>query len=97
MVEVCSHEPVAFVFRLTICNIGIILHHSQERDLEDAFRRFGRVRSVWVARNPPGFAYVVRRSASTAVDGSVASASQLAGDNFVRQHLLLFQQWSRKR
>lgn len=27
-------------------------------DLEDAFDRYGRVRSVWVARNPPGFAFV---------------------------------------
>ena len=26
-----------------------------ERDLEDEFIRFGTLRSVWVARKPPGF------------------------------------------
>ncbi|XP_050218574.1 serine/arginine-rich splicing factor RSZ22 [Mercurialis annua] len=29
-----------------------------ERDLEDEFRRFGVIRSVWVARRPPGYAFV---------------------------------------
>ena len=27
-------------------------------DIEDAFNRIGRVRDVWVARKPPGFAFV---------------------------------------
>ena len=27
----------------------------QERDLEDAFIKYGTLRSVWVARRPPGF------------------------------------------
>eukprot|EP00884_Botryococcus_braunii_P014426 jgi/Botrbrau1/22985/Bobra.0030s0051.1 len=30
----------------------------QERDLEEEFTKFGTLRSVWVARNPPGFAFV---------------------------------------
>ncbi|KAK9823369.1 hypothetical protein WJX72_002269 [[Myrmecia] bisecta] len=29
-----------------------------ERDLEDEFTKFGVLRSVWVARKPPGFAFV---------------------------------------
>ncbi|XP_048318322.2 serine/arginine-rich splicing factor RSZ21 [Ziziphus jujuba] len=29
-----------------------------ERDLEDEFRMFGVLRSVWVARRPPGYAFV---------------------------------------
>ncbi|KAK9916566.1 hypothetical protein WJX75_004299 [Coccomyxa subellipsoidea] len=29
-----------------------------ERDLEDEFIRFGTLRSVWVARKPPGFAFI---------------------------------------
>ncbi|XP_065849387.1 serine/arginine-rich splicing factor RSZ22A-like isoform X2 [Euphorbia lathyris] len=29
-----------------------------ERDLEDEFRRFGVIRSVWVARRPPGYAFI---------------------------------------
>ena len=27
-------------------------------DLEDAFKKFGPVKNVWVARRPPGFAFV---------------------------------------
>ena len=27
-------------------------------DLEDAFAKYGPVRNVWVARRPPGFAFV---------------------------------------
>lgn len=30
----------------------------QERDLEDIFAKYGKLTNVWVARNPPGFAYV---------------------------------------
>ncbi|KAF8016143.1 hypothetical protein BT93_H1610 [Corymbia citriodora subsp. variegata] len=29
-----------------------------ERDLEDEFRTFGVLRSVWVARRPPGYAFI---------------------------------------
>jgi RNA recognition motif-containing protein len=29
--------------------------HSQ---LDDAFHKFGRIRKIWVARRPPGFAFV---------------------------------------
>ncbi|TMS39199.1 hypothetical protein L596_005764 [Steinernema carpocapsae] len=28
------------------------------KNIEDAFHRFGRIRKVWVARRPPGFAFV---------------------------------------
>ena len=30
----------------------------QRFDIEDTFNRIGRVRDVWVARKPPGFAFV---------------------------------------
>ena len=33
----------------------------EERDLTDAFERFGNIAKVWIARNPPGFAFIVRR------------------------------------
>ncbi len=26
--------------------------------IEDAFNRYGRIRKVWVARRPPGFAFI---------------------------------------
>merc|ERR1719219_1849926 len=42
----------------------------QRFDIEDTFNRIGRVRDVWVARKPPGFAFVEmedRRDAQDAV------------------------------
>uniref|UniRef100_G3MR01 CCHC-type domain-containing protein n=1 Tax=Amblyomma maculatum TaxID=34609 RepID=G3MR01_AMBMU len=38
--------------------LGIWTHVSLERDLEDEFRVYGVLRSVWVARRPPGYAFV---------------------------------------
>lgn len=39
-----------------------------ERELEDEFIRFGQVRSIWVARKPPGFAFVEYEDNRDAVD-----------------------------
>lgn len=38
--------------------IGNLSKRIAERDLEDEFRRFGKLKSVWVARNPPGLFYL---------------------------------------
>ena len=38
--------------------IGELAREATERDVERAFDYYGPVRSVWVARNPPGFAFV---------------------------------------
>ncbi|KAL4428587.1 hypothetical protein ABPG77_008899 [Micractinium sp. CCAP 211/92] len=41
-----------------------------DRDVEDTFAKFGRLRSCWVARKPPGFGFVEfedRRDAEDAV------------------------------
>ncbi|XP_019176407.1 PREDICTED: serine/arginine-rich splicing factor RSZ22A-like isoform X2 [Ipomoea nil] len=41
-----------------------------ERDLEDEFRTFGVIRSIWVARRPPGYAFIDfddRRDAQDAI------------------------------
>ncbi|PPR97040.1 hypothetical protein GOBAR_AA23628 [Gossypium barbadense] len=54
-----------------------------ERDLEDEFRIFGVLRSVWVARRPPGYAFIEfddRRDAIDAIrelDGVVMSVVNL--------------------
>lgn len=38
--------------------IGNLGEGSSKPDVENAFGKFGPLRNVWVARNPPGFAFV---------------------------------------
>ncbi|XGW25445.1 hypothetical protein V3C99_006678 [Haemonchus contortus] len=38
--------------------IGGLPHDATSQEIEDTFHRFGRIRKVWVARRPPGFAFV---------------------------------------
>ena len=38
--------------------IGDLGDDGSERELEDAFGRYGKLSEVWVARNPSGFAFV---------------------------------------
>jgi len=38
--------------------VGDLSREAHERDLERAFSYYGRLRNVWVARNPAGFAFV---------------------------------------
>jgi len=38
--------------------VGDLPRHADEREIEDAFRKFGAVQNIWIARNPPGFAFV---------------------------------------
>ncbi|XP_044490645.1 serine/arginine-rich splicing factor RSZ21-like isoform X2 [Mangifera indica] len=50
--------------------VGNLDPRVNERDLEDEFRIFGVLRSVWVARRPPGYAFVefdVHRDALDAI------------------------------
>ncbi|RXG57073.1 RNA-binding protein 1 [Armadillidium vulgare] len=37
---------------------SIIIHFSAKHELEAAFSKYGPLLNVWVARNPPGFAFV---------------------------------------
>ena len=39
--------------------VGGLGEGADEAELEQAFRTFGRLRHVWVARQPSGFAFVV--------------------------------------
>eukprot|EP00745_Piridium_sociabile_P008421 TRINITY_DN156941_c0_g1_i1.p1 TRINITY_DN156941_c0_g1~~TRINITY_DN156941_c0_g1_i1.p1 ORF type:complete len:204 (+),score=5.92 TRINITY_DN156941_c0_g1_i1:150-761(+) len=48
--------------------IGNLSEKCTSRDLEDHFSKFGEIRSVWVARNPPGFAFVTFEDARDAAD-----------------------------
>jgi len=38
--------------------VGDLARDTLEKDLERAFSYYGPLRSVWVARNPSGFAFV---------------------------------------
>lgn len=38
--------------------IGDLSKDADEKEIERAFGYYGRLKSVWVARNPPGFAFV---------------------------------------
>lgn len=38
--------------------VGGLTQYASRDDLEIAFERYGRLRNVFVARNPPGFAFI---------------------------------------
>ncbi len=43
--------------------VGSLPAGTEGAELEEVFAKFGRIRKVWVARNPPGFAFVEVRAA----------------------------------
>lgn len=52
--------------------VGDLGSGASRQELEDIFSYYGRLRNVWVARNPPGFAFVEfedSRDAEDAVRG----------------------------
>lgn len=54
--------------RVYVGNLNVT---AKEHDLDDAFSKYGRLRDVWVARKPPGFAFLEfedERDARDAVD-----------------------------
>ena len=51
--------------RVYIGNLG---NNGSRRELEREFEHFGPLRDVWVARNPPGFAFVVFEDSRDAED-----------------------------
>ncbi|XP_020264470.1 serine/arginine-rich splicing factor RSZ21-like isoform X2 [Asparagus officinalis] len=67
--------------------VGNLDERVTERDIEDEFRVFGVIRSVWVARRPPGYAFVEfddRRDALDAIhelDGKIRWRVELSHDS----------------
>lgn len=51
------HEKLDLIV-LSLCarRVGGLDENVDKRDLEDEFDKMGRVKSVWVARSPAGFA-----------------------------------------
>merc|ERR1712241_711189 len=60
--------------------IGGLRDDANRYDLEDAFTKYGPVRNVWVARRPPGFAFVEMEDPRDAEDETADSAQDLAAD-----------------
>nr|CAQ34906.1 SR family splicing factor 9G8 [Chironomus tentans] len=48
--------------------VGDLGSNADKQEIEDAFSYYGPLRSVWVARNPPGFAFVEFEDARDAED-----------------------------
>lgn len=48
--------------------IGNLAEGASKNDVEHAFSKYGPLRNVWVARNPPGFAFVEYEDARDAED-----------------------------
>ncbi|XP_032455121.1 serine/arginine-rich splicing factor 7 isoform X3 [Nasonia vitripennis] len=48
--------------------VGDLGNSATKQELEDAFSHYGPLKNVWVARNPPGFAFVEFEDARDAED-----------------------------
>ncbi|XP_058819417.1 probable splicing factor, arginine/serine-rich 6 isoform X1 [Topomyia yanbarensis] len=48
--------------------VGELGNNASKQEIEDAFAYYGPLRNVWVARNPPGFAFVEFEDARDAED-----------------------------
>lgn len=61
--------------------IGNLGEHASKPELEEVFSRYGRVENVWVARNPPGFAFVEFHNENDAEDAVRAlDGSRMCGE-----------------
>lgn len=50
-------------FRVHVADLGV---DCSQRELEKSFEKFGDLKEVWLARNPPCFAFVVYKHKSDA-------------------------------
>ena len=64
--------------------IGDLARDVNEKDIEKAFNYYGPLRSVWVARNPPGFAFVEYEDDRDADDAIKGLDGSSLGGNRIR-------------
>ncbi len=63
--------------------IGNLGNHGTRSELEEIFSRYGKIKNVFVARNPPGFAFIEfdnernAEEAARALDGSTMCGSRV--------------------
>jgi len=50
-----SHRDWDLTCKVYVGNLG---SSASKHELESAFTKYGPLRNVWVARNPPGFAFI---------------------------------------
>ncbi|XP_027204928.1 uncharacterized protein LOC113798569 isoform X2 [Dermatophagoides pteronyssinus] len=67
--------------------VGELGNSGNRHELEDAFGYYGPLREVWVARNPPGFAFVMFQDARDARDAVRALDGKLICGRRVRVEL----------
>ncbi len=63
------------------------MYHAEKQDVEDFFMKFGPIRDVWVARRPPGFAYVTFEKAEDAENAIREGNDGMIGDEKIRVEL----------
>lgn len=56
--------------------IGNLNHEANRQDVEDFFKGYGPIRDIWIARRPPGFAFVEFEHPKDAADACAALSGQ---------------------
>merc|ERR1711959_335211 len=69
--------------KMTKVYVGNLDHSVDERDIDDVFGKFGRISGIWIARKPPGFAFVTFEDDRDAED----AVRDLDGREMDREHL----------
>ncbi|XP_028140472.1 serine/arginine-rich splicing factor 7 isoform X2 [Diabrotica virgifera virgifera] len=64
--------------------VGDLGNSASKQEIEDAFKYYGPLRNVWVARNPPGFAFVEFEDARDAEDAIRGLDGHRIGSHRVR-------------